>query len=668
MRSSRTASTTLSWVVTTASVALAGAVFAVALHDGLTWARFLHEPIGFSLVLVATMPVLGAFVVTRHSGNRLGWVFCLIGPLRGIQLLADVWAHHAYVVAPRSWPGGSVASLLFFVGPVFVLPTAPLMALWFPDGRAPSNRWARVEIAPALVVVFLVGTLALVWPFRGPQLLLDSPTLGGWRGTLAQAWFAAAVIAAIAGFFAGFASLIARLRHSEPAVRAQVKWFLFGIGTAFALNVTGDFGYTVAPLRVVAVLVFEVFIAVAIERYRLWEIDRLINRTLVYGTLTLIAVAMYACAAISIGLVVGGAGARSGFAVAGATLLLAMLFAPARRRVQLAVDRRFDRRRFDAVARVRRFADRVGHDTSDPAELHGLLAEVLRDPDLVVCFATSTGSLIDGEGIEVERPAEDEHRALVAIGNAAEPFAWVGHRRSLYSDGSLFVDVLRAAHSSLEYARLRAELCVQLVAVQQSRARLVEATDAERRRIERDLHDGAQQRLVALALRIRTEQRRRTVEPGTSVDLVLSAAVDELQAAVAELRSLTQGMLPSILTSGGTGPALRELVGRYDGRVRLDGVPGHRHSAMIEATVWFVASEGLANSTKHAADARVTLVAECYDEMVRVVVCDDGPGGATLGGTGLRGLVDRVDSCGGRLTLRSPVGGGTELIAVLPCA
>jgi signal transduction histidine kinase len=293
---------------------------------------------------------------------------------------------------------------------------------------------------------------------------------------------------------------------------------------------------------------------------------------------------------------------------------------------------------------------------------------VLRDPELVLCFVTSAGTTIDGAGTDVAPPQETDDRAVSRIGDDDAPLGFVGHRRSLDNDGSLLVDVLRAARTSFEYARLQAELRVQLVAIQKSRARLVEATDAERRRIERDLHDGAQQRLVALALRVRTEQRRHTVEPGTAADRLLSTTVDELQAAVAELRSMTQGMLPAVLGSGGVGAALRELVGRYDGRVRLTAVPDHRHAATVEATVWFVASEGLTNATKHAHDATVTLRAECRDGVLRIAVCDDGPGGATLAGSGIRGLADRVDACGGRLTLQSSCGGGTELRAVLPCA
>jgi signal transduction histidine kinase len=524
-----------------------------------------------------------------------------------------------------------------------------------------------VQLAPILSGITLSAVLVLSWPFRGPRLLPDPPAIDGPRATLALVFMAATILFAVVGLIAGFASLISRLRTAAPIERAQVKWFLFGAAAAFALDLVGDLGHAVAPLRLAAVGVCEMFILVAIERYHLWEIDRLINRTVVYGILTIGAGMLYASAAISIGLVAGGAGTQSPLAVAGATLLTAVLFAPTRRRTQRTVDRIFDRRTFDAVSRVRVFAERLGHDTPDPAELQALLADVLRDPDLVVCFATSDGGLIDCSGAAMIPPAEGAGRAVALLGSVAEPIAIVGYRRTLNDEGRLLGDVLRTARSPLEHARLQAELRVQLVAIEQSRIRLVEATDAERRRIERDLHDGAQQRLIALALRVRTEQHRGAVERGSNLDRLLSAMVDELQAAVAELRAMTHGMLPPALTSGGAAPALRELVSRYDGKVRLLGVPSHRHAPIVEATAWFVASEGLTNATKHAANANVTVHADCDEGVLRVAVCDDGPGGATFAESGLQGLFDRVVACQGTLTLNSPAGGGTELTAVLPC-
>lgn len=664
VRPSRTARSTAAWAIAAASLTVACWATVVAVRDGLSWQGFAREDLGFSIVLVATMPTLGAFVVTRHPTNRLGWLFCLVGPLRGIEVIADVWVRHTYVVDPGSWPAGPVATWLLFAGPLFLLSIAPLMVLWFPDGRAPSARWRRVEIAPIVVVLLLASLLVLCWPLRGQRLLPDPPLVDGWRKAAILSALVASIVIVIGALLAAFASLISRVRRADAVVRAQGKWFLLGAAATFALNLAGDLSPALAPLRLVAAITLQVFIVVAIERYRLWEIDRLINRTIVYGVLTAAGALLYACAAVSVGLIVGDSGASAPVAVASSTLLVAALFAPARRRVQRGVDRRFDRRTFDAVARVREFGDR--HDRA-PAELRALLAEVLRDPEVALCFETSEGALIDQAGAAIALPSNEADRAFTPVGAVGAPISAVVHRRSLLSDGPLLSDVLRAARSSIERAHLQAELRIQLDAVQRSRARLVEATDAERRRIERDLHDGAQQRLVALALRLRTEQRRRAVAPGTSTDLLLSAAVDELQAAVSELRTMTHGMLPPALSSGGVAAGFRELVGRHDGRVRLLAVPDHRHTPIVEATAWFVASEGLANATKHAAHAPATLLATCEGGLLRVTVVDDGPGGASLDGSGLGGLADRVDACGGRLRLHSPTGGGTELTAELPC-
>jgi signal transduction histidine kinase len=655
------------WANAAVSLGLVAWTVPVAVQDGLTWPRFLHEQFGFSVVLVATMPVLGAFLVSRHPENRLGWLFCAYGPLRGVSVVADVWAHHTYMADPGSWPGGPVAAWLFQVGPLFLLPTVPLTLLWFPDGRAPAGRWHRVELASAVAVALLAGLLVFSWPFRGRRLLAESPSIGGWRGAAADGSATGMIVVVLLAVLVGFASLVSRLRQAEPIVRAQVKCFLYGAGAAFVLNVAGDVRPGLAVLRVAAVAVLEIFIVVAIERYRVWEIDRLINRTLVYGTLSALAAGVYVSAVLSIGLVVGGTRAGSPLAVAGATLLLAVLFAPTRQQVQRAVDRRFDRRTFDAVTRVRAFIEQLGPDSPRAGGLEALLAEVLHDPGLVLCFTTTNGRCIDHAGRHVEPPTQDDDRCVTVLGGPAEPIGFLGHRRALRSDGHLLRDVLATAKPAVEYARMHAELQVQLVAMQASRVRLVEATDAERRRIERDLHDGAQQRLLALALRVRTEQHRQIVEPGTNLDSLLSTTVTEIQTAVAELRSMTHGLLPPVLTSGGTAPALRELVGRYDGSATLLAVPDHRHVAIVEATSWFVASEGLANAMKHAGSATVTLRAECREGVLRVAVCDDGPGGATLAGSGLRGLRDRVDACGGHLSLHSPPGGGTELSAALPC-
>jgi signal transduction histidine kinase len=208
----------------------------------------------------------------------------------------------------------------------------------------------------------------------------------------------------------------------------------------------------------------------------------------------------------------------------------------------------------------------------------------------------------------------------------------------------------------------------QLVKVQRSRQRIVAAADEERRRIERDLHDGAQQRLVALALQLRSAQRRLGGEDDPEIERVLEAAVGELQGAVDELRELARGVHPAILTEEGLGAALESLTSRTPLPVSLD-VLDERLPRQVEATAYFVACEALNNVAKHARATRARVAAARRNGTLVVEIEDDGVGGATMdGGSGLRGLVDRVEALGGRLRIESTPGNGTRVIGEIPCA
>jgi signal transduction histidine kinase len=197
----------------------------------------------------------------------------------------------------------------------------------------------------------------------------------------------------------------------------------------------------------------------------------------------------------------------------------------------------------------------------------------------------------------------------------------------------------------------------------------VAAGDEERRRIERDLHDGAQQRLVALALELRTAQRQLGSASDPEVERVLSAAVGELQLAVDELRELARGVHPAILTEDGLAAALESLVTRTPVPTVLEAAPERRFAPEVEATAYFVACEALANVVKHAGATKANISALVRDDRLVVQVADDGVGGAdTLNGSGLRGLQDRVEAIGGRLRVESPASGGTHVIGEIPCA
>ncbi|WP_157910422.1 histidine kinase [Pseudofrankia sp. BMG5.36] len=729
--------TWVSWLLAAGSVGVTAVALVVAVRDGLTWGRFVSGDPGFSVVLAVMLPLLGTAILYREPGNRLAWIFAVAGVSRAVFVAAIVWADHVYVTGPGTGTGGPVASWLTLWSRLPAPVLAPLILLWFPDGRPPpGRRWRAAQLTAAVGGAAVVVVAVLSWPFRGPRTLPDAPTPPGVLPAIVVGALGVVIVAALAGLAAGLASLVSRLRHAEPVTRQQVKWQLFGGVAGVVLNLAGDLVTPRVGLNLAGTLAVVAAMLLAIERYQLWSIDRLINRTLVYGTLTVLAAATYAGCAAGFGMLTAGLAHGRSVAIVGATLAAAALVSPARRTVQATIDRWFDRRRFDAVARVRAYADRLGTAPAAPGELRGVLAAALRDPELALLFTLADGRLVDAAGapaalpIDAAGPTSTAGPDEVATGGARSGIRAVrrlGSRIGVGGDGSgraaddtdsggggggelgvlvhrplpphewdLLDAVLAAAAMPLEYARLQAELRVQLAAVEASRGRIVAAADAERRRIERNLHDGAQQRLVALALRLRSEQRRLggALDPATLP--LLDLAVDELRAAVDDLRTLAAGLLPAALASEGLGPALRELVDRAPADVRLLDLPAHRHGPSTEATGWFVVAEGLANAAKHAAGAWVTVSASCRESSLTVTVVDGGPGGAVIAsdapgalaasasapvaahpaagagagpaaGSGLRGLADRVEACGGQLVVASPLGGPTELRAELPC-
>jgi len=198
-----------------------------------------------------------------------------------------------------------------------------------------------------------------------------------------------------------------------------------------------------------------------------------------------------------------------------------------------------------------------------------------------------------------------------------------------------------------------------------SRARIVAAGDETRRRIERNLHDGVQQRLVALGLCLRAVLAG--LPPASEARLGLQEVTHDLEGVIEEIRVFSQGLHPALLSRGGLGPSLRELARRAPIQVDLHVPPDRRFPEPIETAVYYVVSEALANATKHSLASGVSIDIVCDAGEVRATVADDGVGGAVLGhGSGLIGLVDRVESLGGRLALASPLGGGTTVSIELP--
>jgi signal transduction histidine kinase len=306
---------------------------------------------------------------------------------------------------------------------------------------------------------------------------------------------------------------------------------------------------------------------------------------------------------------------------------------------------------------------------ASPGGVRAALAGALRDPGLDVAFWMPERRLyVDEAGAPYEFPVNDPSRAITRINGASgEPLAALVHDAALENEPALVRDAAAAARLALENARLHAELRAQLVLVQESRARIATAADEERRRIERDLHDGAQQRLVALALELRSAERRLGGDAPPEVQGVLGGAVEELQRAVDDLRELAHGVHPSVLTQNGLGAALESLAATTPIRVTVAQVPGVRLPAPIEATAYFVACEALANAVKYAEATAITISAVRQNGRLVIEVADDGIGGADSNGSGLRGLADRVEAHGGRFSVESQKGGGTRVIGELPC-
>ena len=205
--------------------------------------------------------------------------------------------------------------------------------------------------------------------------------------------------------------------------------------------------------------------------------------------------------------------------------------------------------------------------------------------------------------------------------------------------------------------------------VRRSRARIVEATDTERRRLERDLHDGAQQRLVSLSLALRLLRSRLDAAGGDNAEVIAAAddAAAELKLAIQELRELARGIHPAILTEAGLGPAITALADRSTVPATVGALPDRRLSPAVEATAYFVVSEALANAAKYASATHASVGADCRGSMLHVEVGDNGVGGADASrGSGIRGLEDRVAALGGRITIESPPGQGTLVVADIP--
>jgi hypothetical protein len=316
--------------------------------------------------------VLGAVVAAHRSANPIGWLFLAIGLSGALGVVSNEYVNYALVVDPGALPGGPIAAWLsaWTWWPAYGL--VPLVLLVFPDGRLPSPRWRWAAwLAGGGVAVMTLGIAAstLGDPVR---FALSEEEPGGLPGLV----LAVSVSAAIVSFLAALVSLALRWRRAWGNEREQLKWVAFAAGLALVANIVLQI-VQLPGLGLVGVVLVPVGAAVAILRHRLYDINRIISRTLAYGLLTALLGLVYIAGVFALGRLLSPGGEPSAFAVAASTLAVAALFQPARRRLQAAVDRRFNRARYDAVRTVEAFRARL----RDEIDLDTLTAELLAVAD-----------------------------------------------------------------------------------------------------------------------------------------------------------------------------------------------------------------------------------------------------------------------------------------------
>jgi hypothetical protein len=377
-RAPGTPATRLAWVICVLSVVLAAASVLLAAANGENLVELVanHHAIGILDALV--LAPVGALIVVGDRRHLLAWLLLADALALAVFNVAQQYAPLALGLTPRhlSLPGGELASWLsswtnvpgIVIGVVFLV-------LLFPDGRVPSRRWWPLAWAGALTAVVPTVVLAVgYWPLRGPALVSQEAEVS----PLVDAMFWAAFLASLVLGAISVVALVLRFRRSGAVQRQQIKWFAYGAVLSIPLSLFPEARPWGPYAEFVGTVLLLAGLGIGILRFRLWDIDRLVNRTLVYGLLTTLLGAVYAGLVLALGLVSGGIGTRTpSWAVAGATLAVAALFQPARRRIQQAVDLRFNRRKYDAARTIERFSARL----RDHVDLDTLTGELLAAVD-----------------------------------------------------------------------------------------------------------------------------------------------------------------------------------------------------------------------------------------------------------------------------------------------
>jgi signal transduction histidine kinase len=667
----------IAWSLFAASAALSAAAVALSFATG-------HDELGaVAVALIAGIPFpgIGALIASRFPRNPIGWIFVAVGLFQAVETSSYQYGYYGLITDPGSLPlAGLAAWLSFWTWMPSLALLLTFLLLLFPDGRLPSARWRWAAWgAGAGIVLLLLGVGAGAAGIRPAELITED--IQGFSPAATITAAAGAVLVLVSAI-ASVVALIVRFRRSRGEEREQLKWMAFAGSLAFvgvaiqftpASTAGGWFGFVVTNLIVVGILAVPVAAGIAILKYRLYAIDVVINKTVVFGLLAAFIAAVYVAIVVGVGALVGGTGNVVLSAIAAAVVAIA--FQPVRRRAQRLANRLVYGRRATPYEVLSSLSDRLSESYSVDAVLPEMAAVIGEGmgasgarvwlavgADLRPVAAWPANGVVQppvhGHEALPDRAFEVRHRgevlgAITVAMPPGEPLSGAQEK--------LMADVAAQAGLVLRNVRLVEEL-------RESRRRIVAAQDERARKLERDLHDGAQQQLVALAVK----QRLAASLVGSDGDR-LRSLLEDLQAEAGEaletLRDLARGIYPPLLADRGLAEALGAQARKASIPVSLESSAIGRYPQEIESTAYFCCLEALANVAKYAdaSGAEIRLSAR-GDELVFEVI-DDGRGfdpTAIRRGSGLQGMADRLDAIGGTLDVRSEIGVGTTVTGRLP--
>ncbi|MFE9644294.1 sensor histidine kinase [Streptomyces sp. NPDC006365] len=663
--------------------------------------------VGFSLglylpnlhngLIAASFAAVGLFVVGRRPGNREGWLFVATGLASAVMFSGRQYGFFAMRRPDEDLPGVAWVTWLGVWPLALVLVLTGVTLMCFPDGRLPSPRWRPVVVVMVAVGI-PVALMSALWPLEFAENGLAVPhplQVGGYEWAL-RLWNVAGPASYLAFQIAWVVCVIARMRRAEGDEKRQLRWFAYAAVVAAAAMVVGLLAFGSPALGVLTVPVVPLAAGVAIVKYRLYDIDVVINKSLVVGAMAAVVTAGYVAVVVGVGRLVGIAPDTNPVLPILATAIVAVAFEPARRRVQRLADRFVYGNRPSPYEALAQLSTQLSHSGRHIDLFTGLASTVAdsvgatdvtlwigaeeklvavaswppatdRVADLITPHALA--SLSVGGRVHV-RPIVHQGtlRGAVTLTKARGEALTRAEDRLLHELAAQAGLVIDNAGLGAELQQRLQQISVQAAELRAAAKRIVGAQYEARRRIERDLHDGAQQRLVTLALTLQVVSARAAATDDAGLATKVEEARGQLSLALAELREMARGIHPAILTQEGLEAALGFLAERAALPVTIDVSLGRRLAQDVEATAYFVVSEALTNAAKHSGASRITVAGRLDEGLLSIDVSDNGRGGADgHWGNGLQGLVDRLAALNGRLTVHSPVGGGTLLTAELPC-